>query len=65
MWLIHSRRQNRGPARQLVLPVAAALILVRTAAGHAAVPAAGAVAAATVAVGVTLTARQGAAPEEE
>ncbi|MFE7315376.1 hypothetical protein ACFU7T_20180 [Streptomyces sp. NPDC057555] len=65
MWLIDSRRQKRGPAQQLVLPVSAAPILVCTAAGHAAVPAAGAVAAGTVAVSVTLTARQGTALEEE
>ncbi|QHC20620.1 low temperature requirement protein A [Streptomyces sp. GS7] len=65
VWLIHSRHQKRGPAQQLVLPVAAVLVLACTFAGHGAVPAAGGVAAAAVAVGVTLTARQGAALEEE
>ncbi|PJN34674.1 hypothetical protein CG747_39105 [Streptomyces sp. CB02959] len=65
VWLIHSRHQKRGPAQQLVLPVAAALVLACTFAGSAAVPAAGLVAALTVAVGVTLTARQGTALEEE
>ncbi|MGG2462457.1 low temperature requirement protein A [Streptomyces sp. RGM 3693] len=65
VWLIHSRHQKRGPAQQLVLPVAAALVLACTFAGPAAVPAAGLVAALTVAVGVTLTARQGTALEEE
>ncbi|SHL03874.1 low temperature requirement protein A [Streptomyces yunnanensis] len=65
VWLIHSRHQKRGPAQQLVLPVSAGLILASTFAGPAAVPVAGLVAAATVAVGVTLTARQGTALEEE
>ncbi|GGX00384.1 membrane protein [Streptomyces noursei] len=65
VWLIHSRHQKRGPAQQLVLPVSAGLILAGTFAGPAAVPVAGLVAAATVAVGVTLTARQGTALEEE
>ncbi|WP_189305431.1 low temperature requirement protein A [Streptomyces albospinus] len=65
VWLIHSRHQKRGPAQQLVLPVSAVLVLACTFAGHGAVPAAGLVAAATVAVGVTLTARQGTALAEE
>ncbi|MFG2139545.1 low temperature requirement protein A [Streptomyces sp. NPDC048650] len=61
VWLIHSRHQKRGPAQQLVLPVSAVLVLACTFGGAFAVPAAGLVAAATVAVGVTLTARQGTA----
>lgn len=65
VWLIHSRHQKRGPAQQLVLPVSALLVLACTFAGRAAVPAAGGVAALAVAVGVTLTARQGTALEEE
>ncbi|WP_274915220.1 low temperature requirement protein A [Streptomyces sp. WZ-12] len=65
VWLIHSRHQKRGLAQQLVLPVSAALVLLCTFAGDAAVPAAGVVAALTVAMGVTLTARQGTALEEE
>ncbi|WP_438487510.1 low temperature requirement protein A [Streptomyces sp. S186] len=65
VWLIHSRHQKRGLAQQLVLPVSAVLVLACTAAGRVAVPLAGLVAAATVAVGVTLTARQGTALEEE
>ncbi|MEU9122881.1 low temperature requirement protein A [Streptomyces sp. NPDC048506] len=64
VWLIHSRHQKRGPAQQLVLPVSSVLLLACTAAGHWAVLAAGLVASATVAVGVTLTARQGTAPAE-
>ncbi|WP_369357176.1 low temperature requirement protein A [Streptomyces sp. cg2] len=65
VWLIHSRHQKRGLAQQLVLPVSAVLVLACTSAGRVAVPLAGLVAAATVAVGVTLTARQGTALEEE
>lgn len=64
VWLIHSRHQKRGPAQQLVLPVSSVLVLACTFAGHWAVLAAGLVASATVAVGVTLTARQGTALEE-
>ncbi|MFD7661764.1 low temperature requirement protein A [Streptomyces sp. NPDC059788] len=63
VWLIHSRHQKRGPAQQLVLPVSAVLVLACTFAGHAAVLLAGLVAALTVAVGATLTARQGQALE--
>ncbi|MFH8346145.1 low temperature requirement protein A [Streptomyces sp. NPDC018045] len=59
VWLIHSRHQKRGPAQQLVLPVSAVLILACTFAGSAAVLLAGLVASLTVAVGATLTARQG------
>ncbi|MEU6958257.1 low temperature requirement protein A [Streptomyces chrestomyceticus] len=59
VWLIHSRHQKRGLAQQLVLPVSSVLVLICTFAGHAAVLLAGLVASLTVAVGVTLTARQG------
>ncbi|WP_307805910.1 low temperature requirement protein A [Streptomyces chrestomyceticus] len=59
VWLIHSRHQKRGLAQQLVLPVSSVLVLACTSAGHAAVLLAGLVASLTVAVGVTLTARQG------
>ncbi|MFG2285900.1 low temperature requirement protein A [Streptomyces sp. NPDC048595] len=64
VWLIHSRHQKRGLAQQLVLPVSSVLVLACTFAGQWAVPAAGLVASATVAVGVTLTARQGTALAE-
>ncbi|MFB1044089.1 low temperature requirement protein A [Streptomyces chrestomyceticus] len=59
VWLIHSRHQKRGLAQQLVLPASSVLVLICTFAGHAAVLLAGLVASLTVAVGVTLTARQG------
>ncbi|MEU3875754.1 MULTISPECIES: low temperature requirement protein A [Streptomyces] len=59
VWLIHSRHHKRGPAQQLVLPVSALTTLACTFAGTWAVLAAGLVGAATVAVGVTLMARQG------
>jgi low temperature requirement protein LtrA len=61
VWLIHSRHQKRGLAQQLVLPVSSVLVLCCTFAGHSAVLLAGLVAAVTVAVGVTLSARQGSA----
>ncbi|MFI9355053.1 low temperature requirement protein A [Streptomyces lydicus] len=64
VWLIHSRHHKRGLAQHLVLPVSSVLVLACTLAGHWAVPAAGLVAAATVAAGVTLTARQGTALEQ-
>ncbi|UQA97940.1 low temperature requirement protein A [Streptomyces halobius] len=64
VWLIHSRHQKRGLAQQLVLPVSSVLVLACTFAGDWAVPAAGLVAAVTVTVGVTLTARQGMALQE-
>ncbi|MFF8371411.1 low temperature requirement protein A [Streptomyces lydicus] len=64
VWLIHSRHHKRGLAQHLVLPVSSVLVLACTFAGHWAVPAAGLVAAATVAAGVTLTARQGTALEQ-
>ncbi|MGX1757803.1 low temperature requirement protein A [Streptomyces lydicus] len=64
VWLIHSRHHKRGAAQQLVLPVSSLLVLVCTFAGHRAVLAAGLVASGTVAAGVLLTSRQGAAPVE-
>ncbi|MGW9044626.1 low temperature requirement protein A [Streptomyces lydicus] len=64
VWLIHSRHHKRGLAQHLVLPVSSVLVLACTFAGRWAVPAAGLVAAATVAAGVTLTARQGTALEQ-
>ncbi|MFD3565726.1 low temperature requirement protein A [Streptomyces sp. NPDC058667] len=57
VWLLHARYFKVGLAQQLVLPVSACAILLCTFAGHWAVLAAGLAAAATVAVGVTLTAR--------
>ncbi|MEV5596979.1 low temperature requirement protein A [Streptomyces sp. NPDC052496] len=59
VWLIHSRHQKRGLVQQLVLPVSSVLVLACTFAGNAAVLLAGLVASVTVAVGATLTARQG------
>ncbi|MBT2383237.1 low temperature requirement protein A [Streptomyces sp. ISL-11] len=61
VWLIHSRHHKRGLAQQAVLPVSAVAVLACTFAGRAAVPATGAVALATVAVGVALTWRSAAA----
>ncbi|MFJ3586299.1 low temperature requirement protein A [Streptomyces sp. NPDC090127] len=57
VWLLHARYFKAGIAQQLVLPVSALAILMCTFAGRWAVLAAGLVAAATVAVGVTLAAR--------
>ncbi|MEU3689501.1 low temperature requirement protein A [Streptomyces narbonensis] len=57
VWLLHARYFKIGIAQQLVLPVASLAILLCTFAGRWAVLAAGLVAAATVATGVTLTAR--------
>ncbi|MGW0120952.1 low temperature requirement protein A [Streptomyces sp. NPDC003327] len=57
VWLLHARYFKVGIAQQLVLPVSAFAILMCSFAGRWAVLAAGLVAAATVAVGVTLTAR--------
>ncbi|MEV4437581.1 low temperature requirement protein A [Streptomyces sp. NPDC049577] len=54
VWLVHSRHYKRGPAQQLTLPVSALAVLACTFAGDAAVLLAGLVAAATVAVGVSL-----------
>lgn len=56
VWFLHARYFKVGLAQQAVLPVSALAILMCTFAGHWAVLAAGLVAAATVAVGVTLTA---------
>ncbi|MGW3622239.1 low temperature requirement protein A [Streptomyces sp. NPDC000880] len=58
VWLLHARHFKRGRAQQLTLPVSALAILACTFAGHWAVLAAGLVAAATVAVGVTLATRR-------
>ncbi|MEU5522861.1 low temperature requirement protein A [Streptomyces sp. NPDC047860] len=57
VYVLHARYFKRGLAQQLVLPVAAVLVLLCTFLGHWAVLAAGLVAAATVATGVTLAAR--------
>ncbi|MET9349076.1 low temperature requirement protein A [Streptomyces termitum] len=57
VWLLHARHFKTGLAQQAVLPGSALLVLLCSFAGRWAVPAAGLVAAATVAVGVTLTAR--------
>ncbi|RSS41954.1 low temperature requirement protein A [Streptomyces sp. WAC08241] len=57
VWLLHARYFKVGTAQQLVLPVAALAILMCSFAGRWAVLAAGLVAAAAVATGVTLTAR--------
>ncbi|MET9619921.1 low temperature requirement protein A [Streptomyces sp. NPDC006464] len=56
VWLLHARYYKVGIAQQLVLPLSALAILMCSFAGHWAVFAAGLVAAATVAVGVTLSA---------
>ncbi|MFI6421431.1 low temperature requirement protein A [Streptomyces sp. NPDC050842] len=57
VWLLHARYFKIGIAQQLVLPVASLALLMCTFAGRWAVFVAGLVAAATVATGVTLTAR--------
>ncbi|MFI8425503.1 low temperature requirement protein A [Streptomyces sp. NPDC085479] len=57
VWLLHARYFKVGIAQQAVLPVSTLAILMCSFAGRWAVFAAGLVAAATVAVGVTLTAR--------
>ncbi|MEV6200925.1 low temperature requirement protein A [Streptomyces sp. NPDC051771] len=57
VWLLHARYFKVGLAQQAVLPGASLAILLCSFAGRWAVLAAGLVAAATVAVGVTLTAR--------
>ncbi|WP_329553460.1 low temperature requirement protein A [Streptomyces sp. NBC_00696] len=61
VWALHARHYKVGIAQQLVLPVAALLVICCTFLGHWAVLAAGIVSALTVAVGVTLTARMAAA----
>ncbi|WNZ10861.1 low temperature requirement protein A [Streptomyces sp. 11x1] len=57
VWALHARHFKVGTAQQTVLPLAALAVVMCTFLGHWAVPAAGAVSAVTVAVGVTLTAR--------
>ncbi|MER7107389.1 low temperature requirement protein A [Streptomyces sp. NPDC000229] len=57
VWVLHSRYFKVGIGQQLVLPCAALGILLCTFAGRWGILAAGLVAAAAVAVGVTLTAR--------
>ncbi|MEE1759590.1 low temperature requirement protein A [Streptomyces sp. SP18BB07] len=57
VWALHARHYKVGTAQQTVLPLAALAVVSCTFLGHWAVPAAGAVAAVTVAIGVTLTAR--------
>jgi low temperature requirement protein LtrA len=57
VWLLHARYFKVGIAQQAVLPASSLAILMCTFAGRWAVLAAGVVAAVTVAVGVTLTAR--------
>ncbi|MFF9914382.1 low temperature requirement protein A [Streptomyces sp. NPDC013457] len=57
VWLLHARYFKVGIAQQLVLPVSSLAILMCTFAGRWAVLLAGLAAAATVAVGVTLSAR--------
>ncbi|MCX4547371.1 MULTISPECIES: low temperature requirement protein A [unclassified Streptomyces] len=62
--LLHTRHFKQGTAQRLVLPVSVPLVLAAGFAGHRAVPLAGLVVAATVAVGVRLSrtaARNGAA----
>ncbi|MEV4613940.1 low temperature requirement protein A [Kitasatospora sp. NPDC049258] len=58
VWLLHSRHTKQGVG-QAVLPLAAAAVLGCTFAGQAGVLLAGLVAAATVAVGLVLYAREG------
>jgi low temperature requirement protein LtrA len=58
VWALHSRYFKAGIAQQLVLPCAALGILLCTFAGRWGILADGVVAAAAVAVGVTLTARR-------
>lgn len=57
VWALHARHFKVGTARQAVLPLAALAVVGCTFLGHWAVPAAGLVTAATVAVGVALSAR--------
>lgn len=58
VWLLHSRHFKRGIAQQLVLPLTALAILACAWTGAHAVLWAGLVAAASVAVGVTLAHRE-------
>ncbi|MFD9376051.1 low temperature requirement protein A [Streptomyces sp. NPDC059999] len=57
VWFLHSRHFKRGTAQQLVLPISALAVLVCAWTGEHAVLWIGLVAAATVAVGVTLAER--------
>jgi low temperature requirement protein LtrA len=57
VWLLHARHFKFGMAQQLVLPTSALLVILCTFLGGWAVLTAGVVAALTVALGVTLTAR--------
>jgi low temperature requirement protein LtrA len=57
VWVLHSRHFKYGLVEQLVLPVSAALVLACTFAGPAAVPLAGLICAASVALGVYLHTR--------
>ncbi|MCY0959501.1 low temperature requirement protein A [Streptomyces sp. H27-H5] len=57
VWFLHSRHFKRGMAQQLVLPISALAVLVCAWTGEHAVLWIGLVAAATVAVGVTLAER--------
>ncbi|MFE9401971.1 low temperature requirement protein A [Streptomyces sp. NPDC006530] len=57
VWLLHARHFKRGLVQQLILPVAAVLVLLCTFAGRAGVPLAGAVAALTVATALVLSRR--------
>ncbi|MFJ8542789.1 low temperature requirement protein A [Streptomyces sp. NPDC093586] len=63
VWLLHARHSKVGAAQQLVLPVAALLVIGCTFLGDVAVLAAGIVLTLAVATGVTLTALAG-APEQ-
>ncbi|MER5184994.1 low temperature requirement protein A [Streptomyces sp. NPDC002896] len=65
VYVLHARYFKRGPAQQLTLPVSAVLILLCTFLGNWAVLTAGLVATATVATGVTLTARDTRQPTQE
>ncbi|MFF0780926.1 low temperature requirement protein A [Streptomyces sp. NPDC003720] len=60
VWALHSRHFKAGIRQQLVLPVTALLVICCTFLGEWAVLAAGLVSAASVATGVTLTARRAA-----
>ncbi len=61
VWALHARHFKHGALQQGVLPLAALAVLAATFAGRAAVPAAGTVCAAAVAIGVTLRSRGDAA----
>ncbi|MEV5733610.1 low temperature requirement protein A [Streptomyces sp. NPDC052292] len=58
VWALHARHFKAGISQQLVLPVTALLVICCTFLGEWAVLAAGLVSAASVAAGVTLTARR-------